>query len=494
VLILDSKRGIGRGEVAESRIEVPFLAAFMILCAAALLFVHSRFQSNGVTIAAAVSMIVFGATVVRVDLGIYVLVASMLLSPEIDLGATGTGDREINVRYDDILIIVIFFGALVKSAFEGRERLWRRTPVNAGIASYYLVCVISTLLALRANLAAWDRRDAFFVMLKMVEFYMVFFLVGNALRDMRDVRRHLAFFFIVAMIVCGYCVVTAGSVERVGTPFEAQGAEPNTLGGYLIIVMCAAGGLYTQSPSRRLSILFVLLMTGAFVPFLLTLSRASYIGLLVGILALGILARKASVILAVVTILVLSPVLMPPDVKDRVNYTFQRGGGEPVVIAGKSLGLQVDKSTHERLYVWEKVKYTLSVAPWFGGGVSWGKVLDSQYARVVMETGLLGLAAFLFLQYRLYQTAQEAFRWSRDWVGRGLAVGVLAGTIGLVTHSLGTISFLIIRIMEPYWFLMALTVVVRAVAVEEYAVRAQRERSVQRTAPVALQSQGAEAN
>ena len=480
--------------MAESRIEVPFLAAFMILCAAGLLFIHGHFQSSNATIAAAVSMIVFGATIVRVDFGIYVLVASMLLSPEINLGATGTGDREINVRYDDILIIVIFFGALVKSAFEGRERLWRQTPVNAGIVSYYLVCIISTLLALRANLAAWDRRDAFFVMLKMVEFYMVFFLVGNALRDMRDVRRHLTFFFIVAMIVCGYCIATAGSVERVGTPFEAQGAEPNTLGGYLIIVMCAAGGLYTQSPARRLSILFVLLMAAAFVPFLLTLSRASYIGLLVAILALGILARKASVILAVVTILVLSPVLMPPDVKDRVNYTFQRGSGEPVVIAGKSLGLQVDKSTHERFYVWGKVKYTLSVAPWFGGGVSWGKVLDSQYARVVMETGLLGLAAFLFLQYRLYRTAQEAFRWSRDWVGRGLAVGALAATIGLITHSLGTISFLIIRIMEPYWFLMALTVVVRAVAVKEYAIRMQGEQSVRRTAPVALQSQGAEAN
>jgi len=466
----------------------------MILCAAGLLFVHGYFQSSSVTLAGAVSMIVFGATIVRVDLGIYVLVASMLLSPEIDLGATGAGDREINVRYDDILIIVIFFGALVKSAFEGRERLWRQTPVNAGIVSYYLVCIISTLLALRANLAAWDRRDAFFVMLKMVEFYMVFFLVGNALRDMRDVRRHLTFFFIVAMIVCGYCIATAGSVERVGTPFEAQGAEPNTLGGYLIIVMCAAGGLYTQSPTRRLSILFVLLMAAAFVPFLLTLSRASYIGLLVAILALGILARKTSVILAVVMILVLSPVLMPPGVKDRVNYTFQRGGGEPVVIAGKSLGLQVDKSTHERLYVWEKVKYTLGIAPWFGGGVSWGKVLDSQYARVVMETGLLGLAAFLFLQYRLYRTAQEAFRWSRDWVGRGLAVGALAATIGLITHSLGTISFLIIRIMEPYWFLMALTVVVRAVAVKEYAIHMQGEQSVQRTATVALQSQGAEAN
>ena len=463
----------------------------MLVCALVLLLIHSRYQSASVTVALAVSMIVFGVTVVRVDIGVYILVAAMLLSPEIDLGADATGDRNLNVRYDDVLILVIFLGVLVKLAFEGRARFWRPSPINAGIASYYFICVVSSIMALQMNLASWDRVDAFFVLMKMAEFYMIFFLVGNAVRDMRDVRRQLVFFFVVAMVVSGFCMASVGRVERIGTPFEAQGAEPNTLGGYLIVVMCVAGGLYTQARSRWLSVVFLLLVAGAFTPFLFTLSRASYIGMVVAMLALGVLSRRITIILAVISVLALSPLLMPAAVKDRVNFTFQRGTGVPLTIGGKPTGVQVDSSTNERLYVWEKVKYTLRITPWFGGGVSWGKVLDSQYARVIMESGLIGIAAFLFLQYRIWRTAREAYQWSRNWVARGLSIGVLAAMAGLVTHSLGTISFLIVRIMEPFWFLVALTVVVRALAIEEHAAQARIRAAAAAPPKAALQTQAA---
>jgi O-antigen ligase len=316
-----------------------------------------------------------------------------------------------------------------------------------------------------------------------MEFYMIFFFTANAVRTTSDLRKQLALFFLVAVIVCGFCMMTMGKVERVGTPFEAQGSEPNTLGGYLMIVMCTAMGIFTQSSKLKYRGLFLLIVCIAFVPFLYTLSRASYIALLVSMTVLGGLARKWYLIAAVALTLVLSPFLMPPDVKDRVNYTFQRGTGEPITIGGKELGIQVDKSTHERVYVWQKVWYLLHVAPWFGGGVAWETVLDSQYARVIMETGLFGLAAFLFLQYRLIRTGREAYRWSPDWVGRGLAVGTTAATIGLITHSLGTISFLIVRIMEPYWLLMALTVTVRLNAIDYHARRIQEQRRAKIAAP-----------
>jgi O-antigen ligase len=485
----ESQRGIGRGEVAESRIEAPFVMVFMLFCAVILLVIHAYFQNVSVTIALSVSMLVLGITIVRVEIGIYILVAAMMLSPEIDMGTNASGERSLNVRYDDVLILVIFLGVLVKLAFEGKERFWRPCPINSGIVAYYLICIVSSLMAMQMNLASWDRRDAFFVLLKMMEFYMVFLLVGNAVRDMRDVRRQLIFFFLIAMFICLYCVGSIGRVERIGTPFEAQGSEPNTLGGYLVVVMCVAIGLFTQAPKRWMALMFLGMAGCAFAPFLFTLSRASYLGFIAATIAMGILTRKYFIILTVAVVLFLSPVLMPTEVKDRVNYTFQRGTGEPVVIAGKQLGVQVDKSTYERLYVWDKVKYTLGVAPWFGGGISWGKVLDSQYARVIMETGLCGLCAFIFLQFRICRTLSEAYRWSRNWMGRGISVGLLAATFGLITHSLGTISFLIIRIMEPYWFLVALAVVTRAIAIDEHAARQRAYYAAQAKRRVVLQSQ-----
>ncbi len=484
MLFGNSERGIGRGEVAESRIEAPFLAAFMTLCAVVLLVVQLRFQNYSLTLALAITMMVFGTTVVRVDFGVAILVVVMLMSPQIELTNRGTEEHELNVRYDDVLIIVIFLGVLVKMAFDGRGGLWKPNPINGPIALHYLICIMATLLALRANLGAWDRRNALFVLLKMAEYYMIFFLVVNALNSLRDVRRQLTLFFIVATFLSAYVLLMAGPGERIGTPFQSQGPEPNTLGGYLMVVMCVALGIMTQAPHWRQRAVFLVLMATAFVPFLYTLSRASYFGMIVAFVTLGIVGRKWYVIAVVAATLALSPVIMPGSVKDRVNYTFQGSDGQSVIIAGQATGVQVDKSTYERIYVWNKVKFILQVAPLFGGGVGWGMILDSQYARVIMETGLIGLSAFLFLQWRLFKTTREAFRWSRSWMGRGLALGVVAATVGLVAHSIGTISFLIVRIMEPYWLLVALTVVVRSAAIEDCARQLRAQRRAQAAAGI----------
>jgi hypothetical protein len=42
---------------------------------------------------------------------------------------------------------------------------------------------------------------------------------------------------------------------------------------------------------------------------------------------------------------------------------------------------------------------------------------------------------------------------------KGLTVGILAGLIGLLFHSLGTNTFIIVRIMEPFWFFAGIVVI-----------------------------------
>lgn len=477
-----SERGIGRGEVAESQIEAPFFVAFMGFAAVCLLVVHIYLGNLTITLALGASFLIFGLTTVRVDLGVYILILGMLLSPEINAGDVGYGERALKLRYNDFLIIVIFMGVLIKQVFEGRSLLWRPSPINIGILLYYSVCVISFLFAYKLMLGAWDMKASAFVMLKMLEFYMIFFLVGNATNSNIQIRRQLVVFFASGLVVCAFCVTQIGSVDRVVAPFETQGGEPNTLGGYLVLLMGVAGGLFIHAPTRWKKALFLLLALAAFVPFLFTLSRASYLALVVCMLAMAITARRIGVFITLVTILTLSNWLLPTEVLDRVNYTFQRGSGEEVVIAGQDAGFQVDKSTHERIYVWDKVRYNLNVWPWFGGGVGWGSVLDSQYARVLIETGLMGISTFLFLQFRILRTTHQAYAWTSDWVCKGLSFGTFVVTIGLIVHSLGTISFLVVRIMEPFWFLVALTNVVRSNAIDNYLFERSAQRAKQRMA------------
>lgn len=464
-----SQRGIGRGETPESQLEAPIFAAALLAFGVVLWAQHLIFHNANVTVALAVSGIVFGVTVTRADFGVYILIIAMLLSPEIELEDVQSGHRNFTIRYDDLLIVVIFMGVMVKLAFEGKFSLWQASPVNMPILLYYGACLLSTLLALERSLGAWDRSLAFFTLGKMLQFYLVFWLVGHATTSLRQVRYQLGLFFCVALIVAGYGIYSIGTTPRVSAPFESGGTEPNTLGGYLVICICVALALSTQAREWRWRLLFLAITAVCGLPLLYTLSRASYLAIITGAVVVGVVGRSYLILGTLVVVLLASPVIMPPEVIERVAYTFQEEHGYDV--GGV---VMVDKSTGERFMVWRKVGFILTLAPvyaLFGGGVAWERVLDSQYARVILETGLVGLAAFVVLQISVMRTVRQAYRWTDDWVARGLAMGMFAVTFALIVHSTGTISFLIVRIMMPFWVLAAMCVYIRNHAIETHLAR-----------------------
>jgi len=466
---------IGRGEVAESRVELPLFAAFLFVCAILVFAVHLYFHNVALSTALAISLMVMGVTILRVDIGVYVLVISMLLSPEITVQDSGHRMHDVNIRYDDILIITIFLGVMVRVAWEGRDQWWRPSAINVAIVLYMIVCVLSTARAHYLDLGRFDKVTSVFVLLKMIQYYMIFWLVGNAMKQRKDIRSQVVVFLVVAVIVSAMTALQVGQVRRVSSPFETGGTEPNTLGGYLTLCMCVAAALYTQAPAWKHKITFLFIIGMALIPFLYTLSRASYLAFLAGIMVVGFRAKNWMLVTVIVLALLFSQMVMPEEVRQRVNYTFQEGSGKDVYIAGRETGLQVDKSTYERIYVWQKVWHNLHVWPWFGGGVSWDSILDSHYARVIIETGLLGLATFLLIQFSILKVTNQAFKWSGDWFSRGVALGTFAGAIALIVHSAGTITFLIVRIMSPFWFLVALSVVLRQIAIKEYVTQKRRE-------------------
>lgn len=483
-----SERGIGRGETAESQLEIPIFVAFMMLCTVVLVAQHFYFHNGSITVALAISMIVFGVTVIRVDYGVSILIIAMLLSPEIETGNTLSGARSLNLRYDDILILIIFLGVLVKVAYERSFHLHISRQINYGIVAYYSVCVVSTLLALSRNLGAWDRRTAFFVMLKMLEFYMVFFLTTHAVRSSRALRKQLGLFFSVALIVACYAIYTIGTEPRVSAPFEKGGTEPNTLGGYLTLCLCVVMGLASQAPTWKKRLMLISVAGLLFAPLVYTLSRASYLAIIAGTLVISVIGRSG-LILGVIALVGVGAIFASPEaVQERIAFTFQSESGVPVDVPGMG-NVVLDKSTNERILVWRKVGFILTLGPQYfllGGGVSWESVLDSQYARVILETGMIGLFAFVFLQMTLLYTTRQAYRWTEDWVGRGLAMGMFAATLALIVHSAGTISFLIVRIMEPFWFLIALCVIVRHEAYLQHWQRFQAQKAVAKPQQEAL--------
>jgi O-antigen ligase len=145
-------------------------------------------------------------------------------------------------------------------------------------------------------------------------------------------------------------------------------------------------------------------------------------------------------------------------------------------------GLRVDTSTSERLRSWQQSLELFRRYPLWGTGVTGGPFMDAMYPRVLTEAGLLGLAAFLFLLWSIFRTGLTAFHQAPDPFSRGVALGFLLGFLGLLVHAVGANTFLIVRIMEPFWLYVALVV--------KSLLLVQRKQSVEEGATVPVTPAG----
>ncbi len=92
----------------------------------------------------AVTVLVF----FRARIAIYLLICSMLLSPEFGVGQSattgGTLGRGVTFRFDDFLLVIIAVSWMVKSALHKELGIFKRTPLNGAMLLYTFACFLST--------------------------------------------------------------------------------------------------------------------------------------------------------------------------------------------------------------------------------------------------------------------------------------------------------------------------------------------------------------
>ena len=56
---------------------------------------------------------------------------------------------------------------------------------------------------------------------------------------------------------------------------------------------------------------------------------------------------------------------------------------------------------------------------------------------------------------------------------KGLVIGFIAGFIGLLVHAVGANTFIIVRIMEPFWFTAAIVFALPKLEAQEHDAEAE---------------------
>lgn len=406
-------------------------------------------------------LFVFGVAFVNTDVALIILIFSMLLSPELKLA--DVPQRAVVVRIDDILLFVVFFSWLAKMAINKQLGLLKNTPLNLPIAAYILVCMLSTAIGILSGHV--NPLKSSFYILKYVEYFMLFFMVSNNIRSKEQIRIFIIIFLITCALTCAYAIVTVSPAGRATAPFEGIKGEPNTLGGYLVLLFAVAAGIFLYSPSILWRFCCGVLTCFIFITLLQTLSRGSYLAFFPMYLTLIMLTRRKKTLLIGILLLgiFILPAMVPIKVTQRITTTF---------IPGKTyepLGRQVtlDSSAAARIETWKGVLDKWKVSPFLGYGVSGIGLVDSQYPLILGEVGIIGMWIFIWLIVTIIKNSIQALRIVRDDWERGLTLGFLAGFMGLLIHCFAANTFIIVRIMEPFWFLAAIIVMLPKISEDE---------------------------
>jgi len=403
-----------------------------------------------------------------VELALYFLILSTLLSPELTFGAgtraelaagltTTTEARGVTLRLDDIMLTLICFTWMFRLAIKNELGILRQTPINQAAGLYWFTCVFTTLLAMMSGKVGMY--GAFFV-IKYLEYFVLFYIVVNHLHDEAIIKRFLIVMIFTCIVASLIGISQIPSGMRVSAPFEGVEGEPNTFGGYLMFMFCIVLGILLHITDKKRRILLMITLGIILVPFAFTESRSSYLSFVVAILCFLFYARKKKLLFFMVLMgVALAPIVLPKNVINRVMYTFNQSAQSGQLNVG---GIKVDTSTTVRLRAWERViTEQFPKNPVLGIGVTGGGFLDAQYPRVLLETGIIGLIFFIWFLRRIWVTLKKNTYQIKDPVMRGVALGALCGYAGLLVHAIGANTFIIVRIMEPFMIILGLVLAMR---------------------------------
>jgi hypothetical protein len=414
------------------------------------------------TIVILLFFLIFIPTLINPDIGLIIIIVSMLFSPDVIIGKTAY--REISVRIEDIFLILIVLAGFLRIAFTKDLAEVFKTKLTLLFFYYIAVCLMSTVFAVIFGGAEMPLGHSLFSILKYLEYFLLFLMVKDNMRNLRQPKLFVAIFLLTALSVAVYSNIYIGQQQAAGIEFfrtrppveTMGGGEAGTLGGYLVFMMAIAGGLLIYARSMPIRIFLIILELLMFRGFLYSLSRGSYLAFVPMVIMLIYFMKKEKLLVICIFICISIGVIfyMPSMVRSRISTTLTIKKE-----VDRTYNIQWEESPRARIESWQMVLFQkFPKSPIIGHGVG-RYFIDSQLFSTLCEVGLAGLILFGLVLFRLFTMAINVLNDNfveNDNFSVGLTTGFLAGYVGLLAHAISTNTFIIIRVMEPFWFIAAI--------------------------------------
>ncbi|MBI3856855.1 MAG: O-antigen ligase family protein [Planctomycetes bacterium] len=387
-------------------------------------------------IGVAAAFLVYIVTFIDLTLGLAILIACVGLSPELSVAGIQ------NIRLEDFVVPALILSWITRM-------MQKRIPmapliVTPALPLYGAAIILSTLVGVVSGTTSLS--TAILYMGKFTEFFLIYVLFVNNITR-REEFRALAVFAVMVALASALMVSSAFADEGGARLSGPLGETANMYGGYLILNLAIALGLFLHSPAasgRFASAAAVVLLA---IPVLYTYSRTSFVAIVAAATLFGCFKDRRLLLVALVAGL-LTPVIAPAAILDRLT-----------TISGVATGDE-PSSWKSRMDAWEHFGgLTLSNSPLLGSGLASVKLgmVDNEYVRVFVDTGAIGLALFLWVLGRLgFRATTLLNRLRPQTFERGFASGYWIAFVAMMIHALGATSYTSIRTMECFIVLTGL--------------------------------------
>lgn len=401
--------------------------------------------------------------------GLIVMLLFVLVSTDMPIGrGAEMGKRSISIRVEDIILIIVTGGWFLRQAKLRRLTMLKDVPLYRPILVMSAIIVIATLIGQFQGTVTPLR--GFFFAMKRLEYFWIFFMTLNIMESDKEAKIAVYVLLLVSVVIAfigmiQFFLFPVHELTSGGATGAAGFGRANTMGDFLLIMIGLALGLAIFFSDMKASIFFTSLLVFFVLSLLMSKSRGAYVSTfpVFGVIFLISKSRKVLFfagtgvffVLLYVFILALGSsdagFLMNKH-QEEITQQFSQIGD----VATK--GVSADSSMQARVDIWEIAMDEVLEYPFFGQGCGSKRLgyADNQYVREALETGLIGLVAFLYMNASIFLFMLKYHFATRQLFTKALTLGFMGGHAGILVHAITMSNFYTIFNMEVFWFVASI--------------------------------------
>lgn len=409
----------------------------------------------------AISVFVLIVFIVRTDIGLYLVVFSLIAGQLIRIPVIS----ESNVQLTDVLVVLLSSIWLIKKIILNQKI--KRTMLGPFLLIFLSIALISFVNGLRF-LSLEQAMVSLFYLIRLWSYAALFFIATDIFSQEKTIiifKKILLFTF--------FAVALAGVIQVIIFPNLARWAalygwdphvgrlfstflDPNFVGAFLTFGFIFSISLLTYAKTFENRIVLILISILELISIILTYSRSTYLFLFISFLVLSIMRSKKLLLIGIVALIIL--MLIFPRSLDRIQG-----------------GFNIDESAKTRFKTWENTITVIRDHPLLGVGFNSfryaqedysfnkeavqsraGAGSDSSLLFIFVTTGFFGLLSYLIFYLLALIKTKKVFNFSTLPHKRVFALTLFSILIGFLGHSIFINSLFYPALMVLFFTLLGI--------------------------------------